>query len=172
MTASLLASGGLLEGLGVNLRVFAVQVVIFSVTFLLLSRILFGRVLGFMKKREEEMSSTHEAIVRDREEVARLTKEYEAHLAKVEKESYEKTQAMLKEALATASATVAKAQADAKAEVERALAGIEKEKRESLAQLRAEVTRLTLSVAEKVMETRLDPATHGAVVQKFVSERS
>jgi F-type H+-transporting ATPase subunit b len=146
--------------------------VIFSVTFLLLSRVLFGRVLGFMKKREDELKSAGEGIVHDREEVARLTKEYEAHIAKVEKEAYDKTQAMLKEALAAAAATVAKAQADAKSSVQQAVAGIEREKRESLAQLRAEVTRLTLSVAEKVMETKLDPASHGALVQKFVSERS
>lgn len=172
MTVSLLASGGILEGLGVNLRVFATQVVIFSVTFLLLSRILFGRVLGFMKKREEELTSSNEAIVNDREEVARLTGEYETHIAKVEKEAYEKTQALLKEALATASATVAKAQADAKAEVERAVDLIAREKREGLAQLRGEVARLTVGVAEKVMETKLDPAAAGALVQKFISEKS
>src|SRR5438876_11949318 len=172
MTVSLLASGGILEGLGINLTVFATQVVIFSITFLLLSRILFGRVIGFMKKREEELKNAGEAIVRDHEEVARLTKEYEAHIAKVEKEAYERSQSLLKEALATASATVAKAQADAKSSVEQAVAGIEREKRESMAQLRAEVTRLTLSVAEKVMETKLDAASHGALVQKFVSERS
>jgi F-type H+-transporting ATPase subunit b len=172
MTVSLLASGGLLEGLGINLTVFATQVVIFSITFLLLSRILFGRVLGFMKTREEELQKSSEAIVHDRQELVRLTKEYEAHIAKVEKEAYEKTQAMLKEALAKATEMVAGAQADSKAEVGRAVAGIEKEKRESLSQLRAEVTRLTIGVAEKVMETKLDPAAAGGLVQKFVAERS
>jgi F-type H+-transporting ATPase subunit b len=172
MLASLLASGGLLEGLGINLKVLVTQVVIFTVTFLLLSRILFGRALGFMRQREEEVKGAHDAIQRDRAEVARLTKEYEAHLAKVEKDAYEKTQAILKEALAQAAAAVAKAQADGKAEVERAGAEIAREKKEGLAQLRAEVTRLTIDVAEKVMDTKLDPAAAGAAVQKFVSERS
>ena len=166
------AEGGLLQSLGINLKVLATQVVIFGVTFLVLSRILFGRTLGFMKKREEEVKASHEAIERDRAEVSRLTKEYEAHLAKVEKEAYDRTQAILKEALAAAAVTVARAQAEAKAEVERAAAAIAQEKREGLAQLRAEVVRLTLGVAEKVMDTRLDPAAHGAAVQKFVQERS
>ena len=171
MISSLLAAG-LLDELGINPRVLATQVVIFVITFLALSRILFGRTLGFMKKREEEVKASHEAIERDRAEVARLTKEYEAHLAKIEKEAYDKTQAIVKEALAAAGATVAKAQADAKAEVERAQAEIAREKRESLGQLRAEVTRLTISVAERVMDTRVDPAAASAAVQKFVSERS
>lgn len=166
------AQGGLLEGLGINLRVLATQVVIFSVTFLVLSRVLFGKALGFMQKREEEVKGSHDAIARNRAEVERLTKEYEAHLAKVEKEAYEKTQLILKDALAAAAATVGKAQADAKAEVERAAAEIAREKREGLARLRAEVVRLSIGAAEKVLETKLDPAAAGAAVQKYVQERS
>ncbi|MBV8880450.1 MAG: hypothetical protein JO332_10830, partial [Planctomycetaceae bacterium] len=99
------------------------------------------------------------------------TKEYEAHLARVDKEGYDKTQAILKDALSASQASVGKAQADAKAESERAIAEIAREKKASLAQLRSEVTRLTLDVAEKVMETKLDGNAQGAV-QKFIQERS
>ncbi|MBI3854513.1 MAG: ATP synthase F0 subunit B [Planctomycetes bacterium] len=172
MTVSLLASGSLLDDLGINGLVVATQVVIFVTTFLLLARILFGRALGHMQRREEEIKKAQDSIRHDREEVERMTKEYEAHIAKVDKEGYDKTQEMLKEALAAAQASVAKAQADAKAETERAAAEIAREKRESMVQLRAEVTRLTLEVAEKVMDTRLDPASHGAAVRKFIQERS
>ena len=172
MIASLLASGGLLDDLGINFKVVATQVVIFVTTFLLLGRILFSRALSHMQQREAEIKKGHEAIAHDRAEVERMTKEYEAHLAKVDKEGYDRTQGILKEALAAAQASVAKAQADAKAETERAAADIAREKRESLAQLRSEVTRLTLEVAEKVLDTRLDPAASGAVVQKFIQGRS
>ena len=172
MISTLLASGGLLDDLGINGKVVATQAVIFVITFLALAKILFGRALGHMQQREEEIRKAHDAIQHDRAEVERMTKEYEAHLAKVDKEGYDKTQEILKEALAAAQASVAKAQADAKAATERAAVDIAREKRESLVQLRAEVTRLTLEVAEKVLETRLDPATHGAVVQKFIQGRS
>jgi len=172
MISTLLASGGLLDDLGINFKVVAVQVVIFVVTFVLLSRILFGRALGHMQQREQEIQKAHDAIQHDRAEVERMTKEYEAHLAKVDKEGYDKTQEILKEAMASSQAAVAKAQADAKAETERAAAEIAREKKDSMVQLRAEVTRLTLQVAEKVMETPLNAATHGAAVQKFIQERS
>jgi F-type H+-transporting ATPase subunit b len=167
MISALLASG-LLDDLGINLRVLATQVVIFSATFLILSRVLFGKTLGFMKKREEEVTASHDAITRDRAEVARLTKEYEAHIAKVEKEAYDRTQEILKEALATAAASVARAQADAKAEIERAQAEIAREKQQGLAQLRTEVARLARDVAEKVMDTKLDPAAPKAAGPKLV----
>jgi len=172
MISTLLASGGLLDDLGINGKVVATQVVIFVTTFLLLARILFGRALGHMQQREAEIKKAHDAIRHDLAEIERMTKEYEAHLAKVDKEGYEKTQGILREALAAAQASVAKAQADAKAETERASADIAREKRESLAQLRSEVTRLTLEVTEKVLDMKLDPATHGAQVQKFIQGRS
>ena len=172
MIASLLASGGLLDDLGINFKVVATQVVIFVTTFLLLGRILFGRALGHMQQREAEIKKSHDSIKHDRAEIERMTKEYEAHLAKVDKEGYDKTQEILKEALAAAQASVAKAQTEAKAATERAVADIAREKRESLVQLRTEVTRLSIEVAEKVLETKLDPAAHGAVVQKFIQGRS
>ena len=173
MSPLLLASeGGLLHDLGVNLVVVATQVVIFVITFLLLGRILFGRALGHLQQREAEIKKAHDAIQHDRAEVERMTKEYEAQLAKVDKEGYDKTQEILKEALATAQAAIAKAQADAKAETERAVAEIAREKRESLAQLRAEVTRLTQQVAEKVMEASVDPKAADAAVQKLIQGRS
>ena len=172
MIPTLLASGGLLDDLGINFKVVATQVVIFVTTFLLLGRILFGRALGHMQQRESEIKKAHEAIQHDRAEIEKMTREYEAHLAKVDKEGYDKTQEILKEALAAAQASVAKAQAEAKAATDRAVADIAREKRESLVQLRSEVTRLTLEVAEKVLDTKLDPAVHGAVVQKFIQGRS
>ncbi len=171
MISTLLASG-LLDDLGINGKVVATQVVIFVTTFLLLAKILFGRALGHMQQREEEIKKAHDGIQHDRAEIERMTKEYEAHLAKVDKEGYEKTQEILKEALAAAQASVAKAQADAKAETERAAAEIAREKRESLAQLRSEVTRLTQQVAEKVLETSVDPGAAGAAVEKSMQGRS
>jgi F-type H+-transporting ATPase subunit b len=168
---ALLASGGLLQDLGINPVVLATQVVIFVITFLLLSRLLFGRGLEHMQRREDEIQKAHEAIRRERAEVERMTRDYEAHLAKVDKEGYDRTQALLKDALAVAQASIAKAHADAKAESERAIAEIAREKKASLVQLRSDVTRLTLEVAEKVMETRLDAGAQ-AVVQKYIQERS
>jgi len=147
-------------------------VVIFSTTFLVLSRLLFGKALGYIRKREEEVSASHEAIRRDRTEVERLTREYQAHLAKVDKEAYDRTQEILKDALAQASALVGKAQADAQSQIERAQSEVAREKAEGLGRLRAEVARLAQSVAEKVLETSIDPSAAGAAVQKAVSERT
>ncbi len=171
MISALLASGGLLQDLGINPVVVATQVVIFVITFVLLSRILFGRALGFMQQREDEIKKAQDAIQHDRAEVERMTKEYEAHIAKVDKEGYDKTQALLKEAQATAQGNVFRAQTDAKAQVEKAMAEIVQSKKDSLVQLRSQVARLTVDVVEKVLDTKLDAGAQAAA-QKYIQERS
>src|SRR5688572_11266544 len=117
---TLLASGGILEDMGINLKVWATQVVIFVITFLILSRLLFGRVMANVTRREDEIRKAQESVAHDRSEVARMMKEYEGHLAKADKEAYDRTQVFLKEAISQSQAMVAKAQADARQEVERA----------------------------------------------------
>ncbi len=174
MVLALLESGqkGLLDTLGINFWVLGTQVVVFATTFLVLSNLLFKRVLHGMQEREEEVRKGRESIARERVELEKLAKEYEAHLSRIDREAYEKAQAVLKEALAAAASTVAQAQARARGEVEQALQEIAAEKQAARSKLREDVTRLTLEVAEKALETRLDPATHGALVRKFVSGRA
>jgi F0F1-type ATP synthase membrane subunit b/b' len=172
MIQTLLASGTLLDQLGINLKVLGTQIVIFVITFVILSRLLFGRALSFMQAREEEIRKSGEAIARDRVEVARLTKEYEVHLAKIDQEAYDKTQLVLKEALSQSAQTIAGAQAQAQEETEQALVRIAQEEKDVSVRLRAEVTRLCLAASEKALGMKLDPATYGPEVEKFISGRS
>ncbi len=175
MLSALLASGdapSLLDTLGVSPPVVLVQIGIFVTTFLVLSRGLFGRVLHRLQAREEEILAAQKAVEKDRAELTAIAKQYQERLAKIDRAAYEQAQALLKVALASAASTVAQAQAQARKEVEEALAGIAAEKRQAREKLREDVTRLTLEVVEKVLETRLDPAVHGGVVRKFVSERT
>ena len=173
MITPLLASGGgLLEDLGINPLVLGTQMVIFAVTFLVLSRVLFGRALSHMQKREGEVRTAHETIERDRAEVARLTAEYEALLAKVDKEAYDRTQATVKEAIASAQAAVAAAQAEARAQIERGVAEVAAWKQSLRPQLQEFVRRASLQLTEKILESKLDPAKYGAVVDQFVKGRS
>jgi F-type H+-transporting ATPase subunit b len=175
MLSALLASGdapSLLDTLGVSIPVVVLQIVIFVTTFVVLSNGLFGRVLRRMQERETEMRTAQAAVDRDRAELAKVGGEYQDQLAKIDRSAYEGAQALIKAAMATAATTVAEAQERAKAEVQAALAVVAAEKGKAREKLREDVTRLTLEVVEKVLETKLDPAVHGGVVRKFVSERT
>ena len=175
MLSALLASGdapSLLDTLGVSIPVVVLQIVIFVTTFVVLSNGLFGRVLRRMQERETEIRTAQAAVDRDRAELAKAGHEYQDQLAKIDRSAYEGAQALIKTAMAGAAATVAEAQERAKLEVQSALAVVASEKGKAREKVREDVTRLTLEVVEKVLETKLDPAEHGGVVRKFVSERT
>ncbi len=161
----LLAQGGLLEDLGINLWVLGIQVAIFVTTFLILSNTLFKRILTFMQDREKEQADSAERVKKNREELAKVTAEYEERIAKVEKEAYAKLQAVLKDALEAKNKVIAEAQARAKAEADSAKAAIVAEKTQAMSTLNAEVARLAKAAAERILEEPVDDA----VVKRVVS---
>ena len=155
----LLAEGGLLEGLGVNPWVVAIQAVIFITTFVILSQLLFKRVLTFMQTRETEQAEAAERVKKDREELARVTREYEERIAKVEKDAYAKLQAVLKEAVEAKNKIVEEAAAKARAAADAAKADIAAEKARAMTQLKAEVATYAREAAQKILEEPVDDAT-------------
>jgi F-type H+-transporting ATPase subunit b len=168
---SLLLAGDILKDLGIHLPVLAVQAVIFLVTFAVLRRLLFERMMGFMTSREAEVGRALAAIRADRAELERLTGEYEAHIARIEKEAYARLQAALKEALEERARIAAEAQQQAAAQVKAALAEIGREKREGLAALRKEVQGLTRQAVERVVGVTLDAASLDDSIRRALAGR-
>jgi len=167
---SIVLAAGLLEGLGLNLKVLGVQVVLFLTTFFILSRILFGRVLSHLQRREEEVRSQEEALVREREELERLAKEHEAHVAKVEKEAYDRMQAILKEGLSAGEQILAQAQKEAQSQIEGTRKAITEERTRAAEQLREEVLRLTTQACSKILNVRLEETEIRSVIREVLSE--
>ena len=173
MLTSLLAAaeGGLLDTLGLNPRVVAVQIVIFVITFLLLSRILFKRVLDGLQTREAELDAARRAAEKDRAELAEAVRRYEERMAQVDRAAYERAQETLRQGLAAAASVVATAQEQARKDVDEALAAVAREKQEARARLKDDIVRLSVEVVEKVLETRLDPA-QAAQAKAFVGGKA
>jgi F-type H+-transporting ATPase subunit b len=156
--------GQLLKDLGVNLWVVGIQVVVFVTTFLLLSRLLFGRVLAHLQQREHDQAALAERIRKSQEDAAKAAKEYEAKIAAVEKEAYARLQEILKDALDAKAKIVADAQKQAKAEIDSARASIAQEKQKAMAQLRSEVARLARDAAQRILDEPVDEATVRRIV--------
>ena len=177
MTSLLLAAGApeggasLLDTLGINFMVLGTQVVIFVITFIVLSKILFGRILGNITRREKELSESRQSLSGDREEAARLAKEYEEHMAKADKAAYERMQEIYREGIEEAGKIVSEAETRARGEIEKARTEIASEKAASLKALRSEVSRLTLEATSKILGAPPGP-DHGKIVEAFVAEKS
>lgn len=167
----LLASGGLLEDLGINFQVLGTQVVIFVATFLILSRLLFARVFSHITRREEELRLARETLQQELARAEALAQEYAQRLARVEKEAEGLLNELIRESKAAGAALVARAQAEAQEEIRRGREAVAAEKQRALEEIRGQIERLAFAVAEKVLETPLDAAAHGATLRRFLEER-
>ncbi|HEU4338849.1 MAG TPA: ATP synthase F0 subunit B [Planctomycetota bacterium] len=162
MSSLLLAEGGLLKDLGINGWILLVQAIIFLVTFAILRRLLFGRMLGFMTSREAEIDKSVQSIRHDRAELERFTKEHEQHIARIEKEAYDRMQVLLKEGMEARSRISTQAQHVAAAEVKAAVADIVKMKSQALEQLRKDVPAIAQQAVERVLGVPLEGAKGGS----------
>jgi F-type H+-transporting ATPase subunit b len=154
--SSLLLDSNILSDLGINGMVLGVQACIFIVTFAILRRLLFARMLGFMTSREAEMEKSVQAIRHDRAELEKVAKEYEAHIARIEKEAYDRMQSVLKEGLEAKSRISSQAQQQAAVEVKAALAAIAQEKDKALVVLRGDVPAIARQALERVIGVPLE----------------
>lgn len=164
MIHTLLASG-LLEDLGINLKVLGTMVIIFIVTFLLLSRLLFGRVFTFMKQREEETRKAVEETERKKAEVGRLAAEIEQRIAQVDKEAYDRLQATIHEAIAERQRIVANALQEAQNFVKESRIAVHQARDQARKELRREVIGLSIAAAEKILERPLDRNRYASMVE-------
>jgi F-type H+-transporting ATPase subunit b len=159
MASLLLAEGGILFDLGINPKVVAVQIVIFLTTFFILRRLLFVPVMKFMTEREAEAERAAEKIRFERAEGDRLAKEYELHLARIDKEAWDRLQAILKEAIEARGRMAAEAQQRAAQETRAALEVISKERTAALAALKKDIPAMSRQAVERVLGVPFESGT-------------
>ncbi len=166
------ADQGILDQLGINLKVVAVQAAVFLFTLWILYRFLFRPVTEFTKRREQEIEDAGKDVEKNRAEVERLSADYRRRLEEIEKQAYDRLQKAIREGQAAKAEIVSKAQEEAHREMESARAAIEKEKVQAREALRAEVKRLALEAAERMTARALEPGRHEGIVDEILSQET
>ena len=177
MTSWLLANAGelikepqILKELGINLEVWLLQVVIFLFTFVILSRVLFGRVVSHLVHREKDIEGRETKLREEQAQIERLAKEYQRYIAKVEKEAYDRMQAILKEGLDSSHEMIAKAQQEAHSQIESAREAIQKERVQAGDELRTRVVELTTDACSRILDMPLEPDQVEPMIQQTLKE--
>ncbi|MGA1373199.1 MAG: F0F1 ATP synthase subunit B [Flavobacteriales bacterium] len=145
--------------------------VAFLVVLLLLRKFAWGPILSALQERERGIAEALGAADRARQEMAALNSENERLL----QEARAERDRMLREAREMGDAVVAEARAKAKAEADREVAvardAIAVERKAALSDLKVEVAKLSLDIAEQVLRTQLDrPAVQTELVDRLIEE--
>ena len=129
--------------------------IVFIIFFILLRKFAWKPILGAVKSREDSINTALESAEKARREMQDLTATNERILqeARLERD------AMLKEAREMREKMIADSKADAVAEgarmIEQAKTAINAEKNAAMSELKAQVSTLSLEIAEKLLKTEL-----------------
>ena len=141
----------------------------FLATLFILKKFAWAPILNALNEREENIGNALRSADKAREEMANLNSENERLL----QEARASRDAMLKESREMADKLIsdAKAKAAASAEVESAKEAIATERKAAVAELRTEVAKLSIDIAEQLVREELKSSDkQKTLVDKLISE--
>jgi len=156
--------------MGASAETIFILAVSFIILVLLLNKFLFKPLLKYLDERSKGIKETYEKIEVTKGDLKRLGEEYQAKLAQIEKTAYEKVQAAVKEGLVAKAEIVSTAHAQADKVIRKATEEIELEKQKALVEVKKEVVNLSIAIAGKVIEQKMDEAIQHQLAEKFFEE--
>ena len=131
------------------------SVLIFSLFFLLLSKLAWKPILNAVKARDEIIKGSLESAEKAREEMLKLQSDNEAILRKAREER----EGILKEARDVRDKLISEAKGKATEEaeklIEKARVGIENEKSKAISEIQKQVATLSVDIASKLLGEKL-----------------
>lgn len=156
----------LFEKLGIDWRLFMVQIVNFGILLFILKRYLYGPVMDMLERRKAQVKKDLETTEKIKEEYAAFEMQKEEEFVKAKAEA----RSVVDTALERASLIEAKAAEDAKAKsadiLERAKKVIQEEKNKIVDEAKREVAGVVVQAAEKLLGKNLE----GKGAEEFVKQ--
>jgi F-type H+-transporting ATPase subunit b len=142
----------------------------FAITVWLLKKYAWGPLLAIMEERRNKIVDEFKQIEDAKEDVAKLTADYEAKLKDIDSER----RAKIVEAVEEGKKVAAEIKADAQKEIKelhtKAKADLEREVAKAKTQLRDEMISLTMRATEKVIDERLTDEKHRQLIGRFIDD--
>jgi F-type H+-transporting ATPase subunit b len=142
----------------------------FAIAVWLLKRYAWGPLLSMMEERRNKIVDEFKHIEDEKENVARLTSQYEEKLKDIDNER----RAKIVEAVEEGKKVAAEIKTDAQQEIKdlhaKAKADLEREVAKAKVQLRDEMIALTMTAAEKVINEKLTDDKHRQLIGRFIDD--
>ena len=140
------------------------------VLFLAGSFFFFNPARKFLEKRKEGIANDILAAKEDKEEAARLKKEYEERLSSVDAQVQEILSDARQKALANETKIIGEAREEAGRIVERANHEAELEKQKVADEVKQEVVNVATAMAEKIVSAQMDDAAQERLLNETLKE--
>lgn len=142
------------------------------VTFIIVAIILrakaWGPILSLVEEREKQIASSIEAAKRERAEAEKLLAEQKTAIAEARRDAQEMLRRNQQEVEKFREELMAKSRKEADEFKSGAMREIEEQKSKAIAEVKAMAVDLSMEVASKLLNERLDDTRHRALAEQFV----
>lgn len=149
---------------------YPAQILSFLVLFLILKTFAWKPLMNMMEKRRQFIEENLTNAENERKEAERIRQEYQQDMQKARQDA----QAIIEKATKNSEERAAEILAEAHKESDKmkqaALADIERERDKAIAEVRAQVVDLSIAVAEKIIQQKLDMQGQEALIDQFIQE--
>lgn len=154
----------------IHLSEVFVQLLAFLIVFLTLKKFAWKPLLNVIRSRRERFENEWSDIEKMKAEVAKLEKDYQDHLRRIEEEARGRMQEAVQEGRRVAREIQEKARAESQASFEKAKDNIALEAEKARIELRRDIARLSLQVAEKILREKMDGAQQEKKAMEMIEE--
>jgi F-type H+-transporting ATPase subunit b len=159
----------ILEALGLNPAVIALQALVFLLLLVALVKFLFAPVRRILQEREQAVKAHLEQAREQQLQAEKARADLQQRLDTIQEEARRRMREAADEAKAAHDRTLADAREQASKLLERAASEINLEKRKAIADLREHVADLAVRAAAKAIQDGLDEATHRRVIDQAIA---
>ncbi|KFA91182.1 F0F1 ATP synthase subunit B [Archangium violaceum] len=142
------------------------------VTFITVAIVLrakaWGPILSLVEEREKQIASSIEAAKRERAEAEKLLAEQKTAIAEARRDAQEMLRRNQQEVEKFREELMAKSRKEAEEFKASATREIEEQKSKAIAEVKAMAVDLSMEVASKLLNERLDDSKHRALAEQFV----
>jgi F-type H+-transporting ATPase subunit b len=156
----------------IDLRQVVTQVLGFLLMLAILRKFAWGPVLAMLEARRQKIADEFKDAERRKAEADEAKARYEQELRGMEAKARARMQEAIGEGQKVAAEIRSQAQADAQTRIQNANDDIMREREKAKEKLKDEVVSLSIRTAEKIINQKLDDATHRQLAGKFVDEVS
>jgi F-type H+-transporting ATPase subunit b len=145
-------------------------IVTFLIVFFVLRWKAWGPILALVEEREKQIASSIDAAKRERAEAEKLLAEQKTAIAEARREAQEMLRRNQQEVEKFREELMAKSRKEAEEFKASAQREIQEQKSKAIAEVKAMVVDLSMEVATKLLNERLDDSKHRALAERFVQE--
>ena len=161
--------GGGGNPIALDLTYFA-QIASFLVLVWILKKFAWQPLMNMMEKRRQFIEDNLANAEQERKEAERIRLEYQEEMLKARQDA----QVIIEKAVKSSEERSVEILAEARKETEKmkqaALADIERERDKAISDVRAQVVELSIAVAEKIIQQKLDMKGQEALIEQFIQE--